>query len=83
MHNGDGKTLPLCLYPIKYLNESLPYDFLSDNFILSVSPSLILVGLILLWKALFMMPFFSEANSFLFHFYTIKRKKVKIFIFIF
>ena len=31
MHNGDGKALPSCLYPIKYLNESLPYDFLSDN----------------------------------------------------
>ena len=27
MHDGDGKALPLCLYPIKYLNESLPYDF--------------------------------------------------------
>ena len=37
MHNGDGKALPSCLYPIKYLNESLSYDFLSDNFILSIS----------------------------------------------
>ena len=27
MHDGDGKALPLCLYPIKYLNESLLYDF--------------------------------------------------------
>ena len=23
MHNGDGKALHSCLYPIKYLNESL------------------------------------------------------------
>ena len=34
MHNGDGKALPSCLYPIKYLNESLLSDFLSDNAIL-------------------------------------------------
>ena len=27
-HNGDGKAIPLWLYPIDYLNESLPYDFL-------------------------------------------------------
>ena len=33
IHNGDGKALPSCLYPVKYLNESLPYDFLSDNAI--------------------------------------------------
>ena len=26
--NGDGKALPLCLYPIKYLNESLLHDVL-------------------------------------------------------
>ena len=48
MHNGDGKVLPSCLYPIKYLNESLLYDFLSDNFILSISSSLILVDLLFL-----------------------------------
>ena len=40
--NGDGKELPSCLYPIKYLNESLPYDFLSNSAILSISTSLIL-----------------------------------------
>ena len=34
MNNGDGKALPSCQYPIKYLNESLPYDFLPDNAIL-------------------------------------------------
>ena len=42
VHNGDGKELPSCLYPIKYLNESLPYDFLSNSAILSISTSLIL-----------------------------------------
>ena len=31
MYNEDGKILPSCLYPINYLNESLPYDFLSGN----------------------------------------------------
>ena len=56
-YNGDAKALPSCLYPIKNLNESLPYDFLSDYFILSISTSLILMGLLFLWKALFMMPF--------------------------
>ena len=37
MYNGDGKTLPSCLYPIKYWSESLLYDFLSDNFVFSIS----------------------------------------------
>ena len=44
MHNGDGKALPSCLYPLKYLNEFLPYGFLSDNAILLISTSLILIG---------------------------------------
>ena len=44
MHNGDGKALPSCLYPIKNLNESLLSDFLSDNVILLISTSLILIG---------------------------------------
>ena len=33
MHNGDGKALPSCLYPIKYLNKSLLNVFLSDNVV--------------------------------------------------
>ena len=57
MHNGDGKALPSCLYPIKYLNESSLSDFLSDHAILSISTSLILMDLLFLWKALFMMSF--------------------------
>ena len=48
MHNGDGKALPSCLYPIKYLNESLLSDFLSDNAILSTATSLILMGFLFL-----------------------------------
>ena len=36
MHNGDRKALPSCLYPIKYLNESLPYYLLFDNAILLI-----------------------------------------------
>ena len=43
MHNADGNVLPSCLYPIKYLNEFLLSDFLSDNAILSTSTSLILM----------------------------------------
>ena len=44
MHNGDGKALPLCIYPITYLNESLLSDFLSDNAIILISTSLILIA---------------------------------------
>ena len=44
-HNDDGKVLASCLYRIKYLNESLPYDFFPDSFILSISTSLILMGI--------------------------------------
>ena len=29
----DGKEPVLCLYTIKYLNESLPFDFLWDSTI--------------------------------------------------
>ena len=47
-HNGGGKTLPLCLYEIKYLNESLLYDYLCDNTISSISTSLILMALLFL-----------------------------------
>ena len=43
-HNGDEKALPSCLYPIKYLNDSLTYGFLSDNAILLISTLLILIG---------------------------------------
>ena len=32
IHNGAGKALPLCIYPMKYLKESLlPYDSLSAS----------------------------------------------------
>ena len=37
MPSRNGKALSSCLYPIKYLNESLPYDYLSDNAILLIS----------------------------------------------
>ena len=47
MYNGDGKALPSCLYPIKYLKKSLPYNFLSDNAVFLISTSLILIGLML------------------------------------
>ena len=37
MPSRDGKASSSCLYPIKYLNESLPYDFSSDDAILLIS----------------------------------------------
>ena len=61
MHNGDGKALPSCLYPIKYLNVSLPYDYLFNDAILLIST--------------------SKIYGFLFHFYTMKRKKSQNFLF--
>ena len=34
MHDGDGRRLPLCIYPINYLYEPiLPYDPLLNNTI--------------------------------------------------
>ena len=63
MHNGDGKALPSCLYSIKYLNESLLYDFLSDNTILLISTWLILIGFLFLWKALSMMLFPPQCTA--------------------
>ena len=44
IHNEDGKALPSCLYPIIYLNESLLSHFLSDNAILLISISLLLIS---------------------------------------
>ena len=33
MHNGIGKTLPICIHPIKYLNEPLlPYQCLVEHY---------------------------------------------------
>ena len=54
--NGDGKELLSFLYPVKYFNESLPYDFLSDNAILLISTSLLLAVFLFLWKLLLIIP---------------------------
>ena len=51
MHNGHGKALPSYLYTVKYLNESLQSDFLSDNAILLISTSLILIGFLFFMKS--------------------------------
>ena len=63
MHNGDEKALPSGLYPIKYLSESLSYDFSSDNAILWISTLLILKGFLLFWKALLMMIFSPKCTA--------------------
>ena len=60
MYNGDRKALTSCLCLIKYLSKSLPYDFLSDNSILSISTSLILMGLFIRLK--------EKSQKFLFNF---------------
>ena len=44
-HNGDRKAVPLYLYPMKYLNESLLYETLWDNTIFTTSTPLILMDL--------------------------------------
>ena len=51
MHNGDGRTLPSYIYPIKYFYEPLlPYDSLLDNTILLVSTSSILIDFSNVWN---------------------------------
>ena len=80
MYNGDGEALLSCQCPMKYLNESLPTDFLSDGFILLIYASLMLMGLFIFMKSAFNDAIFSEMYGFLFHFYAMKRKKVKFFI---
>ena len=44
MHNGTGKALVSCLYPIEYLNEHfLSYEPFLDNTILLMSTLSILI----------------------------------------
>ena len=53
MYKGTRKTLPICIYPIKYLNEPLlPYEYILDNTVRLVSTSSILIGFPFLWIAL-------------------------------
>ena len=63
MYNGDRKALPSCLYPRKYLNESLPYHFLPDNDILLIHTSLILTSFLFLRKALIMISFSPKCTA--------------------
>ena len=82
MHNGDRKALTSCLYPIKYLNESLLRDFLSHDAILLMSTSLVFTySFFVFMKSAFNDVIFSETNTFLLHFYTMKRKKSQNFFF--
>ena len=42
MYKGTRKTLPICIYPIKYLNEPLlPYEYLLDNTVRLVDSTFI------------------------------------------
>ena len=74
IHYGAGKELPLCLYPIRYLNVSLlPYEFLSDNTILLISTSLIFLGLLFLWKAFLIISFSPKYKASCSILHTMKR----------
>ena len=79
-YNGDGKALPLCLYLIKYLNKSLPYNFLWDNTISSISTLSVLMGFLFLWKTLLVISFSLKYAASCLIFYT-RGKKVNIFYF--
>ena len=51
IHNGDRKTLLLCICPLKYLNELLiSYQCILDNTILLISALSMLIGHLFLWK---------------------------------
>ena len=80
MDNGDGKALPSCLYPIKYLNESLLCDFLSDNIYFNIY-FVNINSVFVFMKSTFNDAIFSEMYRFLLHFYTTRRKKIKILYF--
>ena len=79
-HNGDKKTLSSCLYPIKYLNDSLTYDFLPDNAILLISTLLILIGFLFLWKVLLICYFHWNVRCLVLFLYY-EKKKGSIIIF--
>ena len=83
VHNEDGKALPSCLYRIKYLNESLLSNFLSDNAILLISTSLILIAVLFLWKALLMMLLSPKYTASCSIFILWKENKSNFFILIF
>ena len=57
MFDSDGKPLPLCLYSMQHLNEPLlPYEILSNNTILLISISLILIQDLFLGNAFLLIP---------------------------
>ena len=71
MHNDMGNTLPMCIYPIKYLNESLSsYECLPDNTFLLIFTSSILIGLLFFRNVFLLIQFSPKIKSFLFYFYT-------------
>ena len=89
MHNGNGKALPSCLNPIKYLDKSLPYDFLSDHayFINSFDNDYFNIYFIninrffIFMKSTFNNTIFTEIQSFLFLFLYNEKKKRQNYLF--
>ena len=62
---------------------SISNDFLSDNTVLLISTSLILVGFSFLWKAFLIMPFVPNYNASCSIFTLWKEKKSNFFILLF
>ena len=76
MHNDNERTLPLCIYPIKYLYEPLlPYDSLLDNKHYSFTIYLININL-------FLIKYFSPKIKAFLPTYTMQEKRQKIFMLI-
>ena len=76
MHNDNERTLPLCIYPIKYLYEPLlPYDSLLDNKHYSFTIYLININL-------FLIKYFSPKIKTFLPTYTMYEKRQKIFMLI-
>ena len=76
MYKGTRKTLPICIYPIKYLNEPLlPYEYLLDNTVRLVSTSSILIGFPFLWIALLLTQLHQKLRHFVQFFYYVKKKR--------
>ena len=78
IHNGAGKTLPLCIYSIKYLNE-LYYYLILYQVILFFNIYFIIIN----WYLICMKGIFTKLKAFCFIFVQCKEKSQKLFMLIF
>ena len=78
MHNGTGKALVSCLYPIEYLNEHfLSYEPFLDNTILLMSTLSILIIFLFLWNTFLLIYLSPKIKAFCSFFWFVKKKKTK------